>query len=112
MAEGKQYEVIMGDKPDMACDLVVKPADGERPSAPEEDSTAAAKTKQDAKAYLEATGLLQFVQGVLQVVAKQQPQDPYAAMAKHFLSASDESVPLEPGSQKVAPAKPTSPKAE
>merc|ERR1719145_539693 len=106
MAEGKQYEVIMGDKPDMACDLVVKPADGERPSAPEEDSTAAAKTKQDAKAYLEATGLLPFVQGVLQVVAKQQPQDPFAAMATHFVSASDEAVASNAGGPKAAPPSP------
>merc|ERR1719437_318472 len=96
----------MGDKQDMACDLVVKPADGDRPSAPEEDATAAAKTKQDAKAYLENTGLLPFVQGVLQVVAKQQPEDPFAAMAKHFLSASDEAVPPQTGSPKAAPAVP------
>merc|ERR1719464_2608574 len=95
---------------------MVKPADGERPSVPEEDAATAAKTKQDAKAYLEATGLLQFVQGVLQVVAKQQPEDPFAAMAKHFLSASDEAVPPEAGSPKAAPgspkAVPASPKAE
>jgi len=115
-AEGKQYEVVMGSNADMVCDLMVKPVDGERPSVPEEDATAAAKTKQAAKAYLEATGLLQFVQGVLQVVAKQQPEDPFAAMAKHFLSASDEAVPPQAGSPKAAPtspkAVPASPKAE
>merc|ERR1719512_174066 len=90
----------------MVCELMVKPVDGERPNAPEGDATAAAKTKQDAKAYLEATGLVQFVQGVLQVIAKQQPEDPFAAMAKHFLSASDEAVPLKAASPKAVPASP------
>lgn len=108
--EGKQFEVVLGGNSDMACELFVKPADGDRPIAAEsqDDSAAAAKTKQDAKAYLESTGLLTFVQGVLQVVAKQQPQDPFAAMAKHFLIASDEASPAGPESPKKAP---TTPKA-
>jgi len=106
--EGKQFEVVLGGNSDMACELFVKPADGDRPIAAEsqDDSAAAAKTKQDAKAYLESTGLLTFVQGVLQVVAKQQPQDPFAAMAKHFLTASDEASPAGPESPKKAPATP------
>jgi len=108
--EGKQFEVVLGGNSEMACELFVKPADGDRPIAAEsqDDSAAAAKTKQDAKAYLESTGLLTFVQGVLQVVAKQQPQDPFAAMAKHFLIASDEASPAGPESPKKAP---TTPKA-
>jgi len=103
--DGKEYEVVLGGNSDMACALSVKPAEGAGPAAAEsqEEAQAAAKTKQDAKAYLESTGLLTFVQGVLQVVAKQQPQDPFAAMAKHFLSASDEAASPAPGSPKVAP---------
>jgi len=122
-ADSKQYEVILGDNSDIACELEVTPTSGGGPT-PEaaEDAAAAAKCKQDAKAYLETTGLLQFVQGVLQVVAKQQPEDPFAAMAKHFLSASNVAEPpKQPGSPKSAPAlakavdetpAPGSPKAE
>jgi len=122
-ADSKQYEVILGDNSDIACELEVTPTSGGGPT-PEaaEDAAAAAKCKQDAKAYLETTGLLQFVQGVLQVVAKQQPEDPFAAMAKHFLSASNAAEPpKQPGSPKSAPAlakavdetpAPASPKAE
>jgi len=98
--EDKQYEVVMSNNSDMACDLAVKPLDASPPPAPlsPEEAATAAKTKQDAKAYLESTGLLPFVQGVLQVVAKQQPEDPFAAMAKHFLSASDLQCSLQSSS--------------
>jgi len=104
--EGRQYEVILGDN-DMACEIKIDPTGVESPSAPAEDDAATAKTKQAAKQYLDGTGLLPFVQGVLQVVAKQQPQDPFAAMAKHFNSASDEAVAPMPGSPKAAPTSPT-----
>merc|ERR1719350_1755679 len=91
----------------MACEIQIDPTGAESPSAPAADDATTAKTKQAAKQYLEGTGLLPFVQGVLQVVAKQQPQDPFAAMAKHFNSASDEAVALMPGSPKAAPTSPT-----
>merc|ERR1719350_2561908 len=91
----------------MACEIKIDPTGAESPSAPAEDDAATAKTKQAAKQYLEGTGLLPFVQGVLQVVAKQQPQDPFAAMAKHFNSASDEAAAPMPGSPKAAPTSPT-----
>lgn len=110
--QGKQYEVKFNDT--CSCEIEISPTDGS--AAPEAAETAAtAKTKQDAKAYLEGTGLLPFVQGVLQVVAKQQPQDPFAAMASHFISASDEAVAPQSGGPKSAPSSPkkspTSPKA-
>jgi len=104
--EGRQYEVVLGDN-DMACEINIDPTGVESPSAPAEDDAATAKTKQAAKQYLDGTGLLPFVQGVLQVIAKQQPQDPFAAMAKHFNSASDEAVAPMPGSPKAAPTSPT-----
>jgi len=104
--EGRQYEVILGDN-DMACEIKIDPTGNDVTPAPAEDDAATAKTKQAAKQYLEGTGLLPFVQGVLQVVAKQQPQDPFAAMAKHFNSASDEAVAPMPGSPKAAPTSPT-----
>jgi len=104
--EGRQYEVVLGDN-DMACEINIDPTGVASPSAPAEDDAATAKTKQAAKQYLDGTGLLPFVQGVLQVIAKQQPQDPFAAMAKHFNSASDEAVAPMPGSPKAAPTSPT-----
>jgi len=104
--EGKQYEVVMPDNPDIGCELEVTRTDGGAPSPAGEDAAEAAKAKQDAKAYLETTGLLPFVQGVLQVIAKQRPNDPFAAMAKHFAAASDEAVPAQPGNPKSAPASP------
>merc|ERR1719189_2407186 len=106
--EGKQYEVVLGgESSEMACGLEIKPADAGCPTSESpEDAAAAAKGKQDAKMYLESTGLLPFVQGVLQVIAKQRPTDPFAAMAKHFLIASDEATSPKPGSPKVAPASP------
>jgi len=106
--EGKQYEVVLGgESSDMACELEVKPADGGgKASDSPEDAAAAAKSKEDAKMYLESTSLLPFVQGVLQVIAKQRPADPFAAMAKHFLIASDEATSPTPGSPKSAPASP------
>lgn len=113
--EGKQYQVLMNDSPDMMCEVEVKPLEGDEPALPEqpEDAGTAAKTK-DAKAYMEDTGLLQFVQGVLQVVVKQQPDDPYGAMAKHFLSgyecAESGSTKL-PQSPKKMQSTPASPKA-
>jgi len=111
--QGKQYEVKFSDG--CSCEIEIKPADGSALAELTEETAAAAKTKQDAKAYLEGTGLLPFVQGVLQVVAKQQPQDAFAAMAAHFNSASDAAVTPSSGGPKAAPPSPkkspASPKA-
>jgi len=104
-SESKQFSISLG-KDDMSCELEVKPLDDNAPPLPEaEDAGTASKTK-DAKEYMEKTGILQFVQGVLQVVVKQQPDDPFGAMAQHFTSGSN-----VPGSPKAALSQPSSPKA-
>jgi hypothetical protein len=88
----KQFQVVMADNQEMVCDVAVKPLEGEVSMAPEalDEAETATKTK-DAKEYMESTGLLQFVQGILQVIVKQQPEDPYGAMAKHFMNGYESS---------------------
>jgi len=82
--QGKQYEVELGEG--RALDLEIRSATGAAPAAEEAADTA--KTKTDAKAYLESAGLVTFLQGVLQVVALEKPQDPFAAIAAHCLRAA------------------------
>merc|ERR1740121_473228 len=95
----RQYEVVLGDG-GMVCELEINPASGESHAPAEKEEAAAEATKRDAKAYLESSGLLPFVQGALQVVAKQQPEDPFAAMARHFGSAAVENSASKPATQK------------
>jgi hypothetical protein len=91
-AEGRQYNIVLDEKQGISCEVEVKVAEGEDmapPVAPEESTAVKAK---DAKDYMDKKGLLAYVQGVLQVVVKEQPEDPFSFMAKHFLSDYGESA--------------------
>lgn len=81
----KQYRVVLGDA--MSCEVQVRPSDPGSPVATEEPKTSVDTS--DSKAYMDKTGLLAFMQGVLQVTVKEKPTDPYTFMAKHFLSGYD-----------------------
>lgn len=82
--------------------------DGRPASAPMRDMEAKpAAKKQDSGEYLKDKGLLHFVQGVLQVVVKEQPEDPFTFMAKHFQSGYGSAVKPDRGTATSRPSSPT-----
>lgn len=85
----KQYRVAMSDG--ISCEFEVKGREGKlvEPPSPSSATEPLAKT-QDFKEYLARTGLLDYVQGVLQVVVKEQPEDPFELMARLFQDGYDE----------------------
>jgi len=106
-AEAK-YKLDFGDS--MACELEVKQGTRDAPKKMEEEEPeqkVTAMSVKDAKEYLDASGLLQFMQSVLQVVVKERPKDPFRFMAKHFSSGYDV---FEEG--KAAPDMPAAPTEE
>lgn len=92
-----QYRVVLssdsGQVSEMSCELEVRPATtsavDDKPTVQEPEENATATKAKDATEYLKDKGVLQFVQGVLQVVVKEQPEDPFPLMAKHFQDGYD-----------------------
>merc|ERR1719203_1059599 len=109
---GKQYRVVLNENGvDMSCEVEVKPLEGEAATtagakavATKEEEEENAEKASAGKAYMDKKGLLPFVQGVLQVVVKEQPEDPFKVMAKHFLSGYDTSTQEASASPKSPPA--------
>mmetsp|Transcript_126326 Transcript_126326/g.229351 ORF Transcript_126326/g.229351 Transcript_126326/m.229351 type:complete len:1459 (-) Transcript_126326:350-4726(-) len=109
----ENYKVSFADNPSITCELEVKdsssssaapspqPPEIEEPAVKRQEAAAAS-----AKDYLEQHAILEFFQAVLQTVIKEKPDDPYAAMARHFLcgynSAGEAAAPAD-----VEPAPPT-----
>lgn len=87
----EQYRVAFGEGADIACDVSVKTGlESHNERSPEEDiATAKGVDADDARAYLQSTGVLDFVQALLQVVIKEKPKDPYAFMSSHFSCGFD-----------------------
>jgi len=87
------YKVTLSDE--MSCEVQVNRS-GEHPPSTNlglEDSPvkiSAAAGAKDAKDYLESKGLLSFLQGVLHVVIKEKPDDPYTYMARCFMNGFDD----------------------
>jgi len=87
------YKVTLSDE--MSCEVQVNRS-GEHPPSKNlgiEDSPvkiSAAAGAKDAKDYLESKGLLSFLQGVLHVVIKEKPDDPYTYMARCFMNGFDD----------------------
>jgi len=87
------YKVTLSEE--MSCEVQVK-RPGEHHSSKNlgiEDSPvkiSAAAGAKEAKEYLESKGLLSFLQGVLHVVIKDKPDDPYTYMARCFMNGFDD----------------------
>ena len=87
----EQYKVTFDKDSKISAELSVKKVDGSGAEAKEEPAAKeVAMSAKDAKEYLEAHQILQFVQAVLQTVIKDRPTDPYKYMARHFLSGYDQ----------------------
>lgn len=104
-----QYQVKFdsGASCEVAVTKVAGGEDDSREAEPKEKRDTAASAT-EAKDYLERHNVLQFVQAVLQAVIKERPQDPYAYMARHFMSGySDKDVRSpKPGVSPKASASP------
>jgi len=108
VGDGTNYKVTLGQgsSGEMMAEIEVKPFAGTvSAQEPDPDAQGTSGTgAKDAKQYLESTGILNFIQGVLQVVIKERPTDPFLFMARHFMQGYDESkVPASPAAV-VAPA--------
>jgi len=101
------YKVTLS--PSMSCEVQIKRS-GEHPPVTNlgiEDSPvkiSAAAGAKEAKDYLESKGLLSFLQGVLHVVIKDKPDDPYTFMARCFMNGFDD-VPHATGGEGVCQEK-------
>jgi len=89
----EQYKVTFQTSegvPSMACEVEVKPVEilegMDTGNGEVVDKKAEAASAKEAKDYLENHKVLQFVQAVLQTVIKERPSDPYAYIARHFMS--------------------------
>mmetsp|Transcript_132437 Transcript_132437/g.382844 ORF Transcript_132437/g.382844 Transcript_132437/m.382844 type:complete len:256 (-) Transcript_132437:120-887(-) len=100
----EQYKIVFqGEKgsAEPSCEVLVKKSESCGVVAPiipsPEVVTATAAEEMDAKAYLEEHRIRQFMQAVLHSVMKERPTDPYAYMARHFMSGyypGDANVPV------------------
>merc|ERR1719193_2236768 len=110
-SDGKagKYNVEMSSS--MSCEIMVEEtgaAASPLPAAPPDEALksiagSGAKAK-DAKEYLEKTGLLHFLQGVLHVVLKERPEDPYQFIGKYFNSGYSAQQGEEPAAGEDATA--------
>ncbi|CAK0900984.1 unnamed protein product [Prorocentrum cordatum] len=97
-----QYKVLFPKDPaGMELEVKVMKLDGAAAVAAGadkevEDPKDAANGAKAAKDYLEQHQVLQFVQGVLQTVIKEKPEDPFGYMARHFMGGYDASAPPPP----------------
>jgi hypothetical protein len=97
-----QYKVLFPKDPSgMELEVKVIKLDGAAAAAATaekevEDPKEAANGAKAAKDYLEQHQVLQFVQGVLQTVIKEKPDDPFDYMARHFKGGYDGSAPPTP----------------
>merc|ERR1719193_2806361 len=104
-----KYDVEMSSS--MSCEIMVEEtgaAASPLPAAPPDEALksiagSGAKAK-DAKEYLEKTGLLHFLQGVLHVVLKERPEDPYQFIGKYFNSGYSAQQGEEPAAGEDATA--------
>jgi len=85
-----QYKVSFGAGAvsEMDCEVEIKKAEGGTGDAAhgEEANKPGAGSANEAKDYLEAHQILQFIQALLQTVIKERPDQPYIYMARHFMS--------------------------
>lgn len=80
------YAVVLSEGCSMECEVdVTQLEEGASVApAPENDMLKDVCGAKETKEYMESTGVLRFVQGLLQMLIKERPKDPYAFMARHL----------------------------
>lgn len=102
-----RYKVALSDG--MACEIDVKHLGDNIPvkTSGGKETDKSSFNEQSAQSYLEEHGVLQFIQGIIQVLVRERPDDPYKYMSRHMQNGYDaDTKPPAAGAAQQAPEKP------